>query len=209
MWAEPATMVTDYGLGALCGLFARRLWSAGQTPIRTSVRYWAGGMGSLAAASFAGGTVHGWSRMLAEPVLAVLWKGSAMAVGLAAFCFFVGTVTAAVTPPLRRWFTLAACLQLAVYVAWMSRHSDFRYVICNYGATFAVISVLQAHNGLVRKAPSAAWIIAGVSVSALAALVQQRGVALHPSFNHNDLYHVVQMAGVALLYRGAALLQDR
>jgi hypothetical protein len=153
--------------------------------------------------------VHGWSLVLAEPVLSALWKGTAFAVGLAACCFFTGTLAASVAPPLPRWVIAAPRLQLAGYVVWISRHNDFRYVIYNYGATFAVICFIQLHSGFVRKTPAAAWIIAGVSVSGLAALVQQGGFALHPSFNHNDLYHVIQMAGVTLLYRGAARLEDR
>jgi hypothetical protein len=39
-----------------------------------------------------------------------------------------------------------------------------------------------------------------------AALVQRSGFALHRHFNHNDLYHVVQMLGTWLLYRGGSEL---
>lgn len=209
MWTEPVTMLTDYGLGALCGLFALRLWAAGRGPMRVSVRYWAGGMGALAAASFAGGTVHGWSLLLAEPVLTALWKGTALAVGLAACSFFLGTVAATVPMPLRRWWMAAPSLQFAGYVVWMTAHDDFRYVVYNYGLTFAVILLMESYRWLVRKAPAAGWTVAGVLVTFLAAFLQQSGIALHPSFNHNDLYHVVQMAGMTLLYRGAALLEDR
>lgn len=209
MVTEPTTMLTDYVLGVLCALFGWRLWVMGQAPMHTSVKYWAWGMGSLAAASVAGGTVHGWTLILAEPVLSALWKGAGLAVGVANFCFFSGTLTASVTSPIRQWVMAIPCLQLAGYIVWMSGHSDFEYVIWNYGVTFVIIFLIQVHDGLVRKAPPAGWIIAGVLVSFLAAFVQQSGMVLHSSFNHNDLYHVVQMAGVTLLYRGAALLQDR
>ncbi len=43
----------------------------------------------------------------------------------------------------------------------------------------------------------------------LAALAQASGVALHRHFNHNDLYHVIQMAALYAFYRGGALLVDR
>jgi hypothetical protein len=166
-------------------------------------------MSSLAAASFAGGTVHGWVLMLAEPILSAIWMGAAFAVGLASFCFLAGTLAASIASPLRRWLMAVSCLQLAGYAIWMSRHSDFLYVIYNYGATFALIFLIQVYDLLVRKAPPAGWIIAGILVSFLAAFVQRSGISFHPSFNHNDVYHVIQMLGVALLYRGAALLQDR
>ncbi len=57
--------------------------------------------------------------------------------------------------------------------------------------------------------PRGRWTAAGVAVSFAAAAVQQSGLALHRHFNHNDLYHVIQMGGLYLLYRGGLLLRDR
>jgi hypothetical protein len=209
MLTEPATMLTDYGLGVLCALFGRRLWRMGKELTHTSVMYWAVGMSALAVASFAGGTVHGFSLVLGERVLQGLWKGTAFAIGLASCCFLTGTVTAAVAQPLRQRLIIAAAVQFACYAAWMAMHDEFRYVIYNYGVTLTVILFVQLYQRIVRNAPSAGWIAAGILVSFLGAVVQQSGLALHPSFNHNDLYHVIQMVGMALLYRGASLLQDR
>jgi hypothetical protein len=41
-----------------------------------------------------------------------------------------------------------------------------------------------------------------VAVSVLAGLAQASGLALHERFNHNDLYHVLQIAAMFLFYRG-------
>ena len=46
-------------------------------------------------------------------------------------------------------------------------------------------------------------------MSFLAAAVQVNGIALHDHFNHNELYHVIQMGGMYLFYRGARVLKDR
>ena len=54
-----------------------------------------------------------------------------------------------------------------------------------------------------------AWLITGVLVSLVAAIVQARRLALHRHFNHNDLYHVIQMAALYAFYRGGAVLVDR
>lgn len=209
MLTEPATLLTDYGLGLLCALFGRRLWESGQGSTNASVSYWAVGMGALAVASFAGGTVHGFSLVLAESVLQGLWKGTAFAIGLASCCFLTGTLFASMAQSLRQGLVIAAAIQFACYAAWMATHDEFRYVIYNYGATLTVILFVQLYQRVVRQAPSAGWIVAGILVSFFGALVQQSGLALHPSFNHNDLYHVIQMGGMVLLYRGARQLQDR
>ena len=43
-----------------------------------------------------------------------------------------------------------------------------------------------------------------VSLAGLAVLILK--LSPHPSFNHNDLYHLIQMGGLYCLYRGAQLL---
>ena len=46
-------------------------------------------------------------------------------------------------------------------------------------------------------------VVAGVVVSFAGAGVQMSGFALHQHFNHNDLYHVIQMFGLWLFWKGA------
>jgi hypothetical protein len=45
-----------------------------------------------------------------------------------------------------------------------------------------------------------------ISLVGLAVLVLK--LSPHPCFNHNDLYHVIQMGGLYCLYRGAVLLGE-
>jgi hypothetical protein len=59
------------------------------------------------------------------------------------------------------------------------------------------------------RVDAAGWIVAGVLVSLVAGLLQARRVGWHRHFNHNDLFHVIQMIAVYLLYRGGTLLVDR
>ena len=42
----------------------------------------------------------------------------------------------------------------------------------------------------------------------LAALFQQGRVAIHAHFNHNDLYHVIQMGAMYFLFRGGLLVRE-
>jgi hypothetical protein len=47
-----------------------------------------------------------------------------------------------------------------------------------------------------------------VGVAVVAGIIQWARLAPHARFNHNDLFHVVQMASLYLLYRGGLLLRD-
>ena len=46
------------------------------------------------------------------------------------------------------------------------------------------------------------WLRVGLIVSAAGFVVQKSGWDLHKHFNHNDIYHVIQIAGFWLLYEG-------
>jgi hypothetical protein len=160
-------------------------------------------------ASLAGGTFHGFSTLFSEAVLQELWKFTAYAIGLASFFLLTGTFSACIVPSVRRFAMLIPYVQLIIYVLWMATHDDFRYVIYDYAFTNLGIVALQLHAGIFRRAASAPWLVGGVLVSFLAAAAQVSGVSLHQHFNHNDLYHVIQMGGMYLFYRGALMLKDR
>ena len=202
-------MATDYVLVVLCGYFAWRLWRMGKGTAQASVCSWAAGFVCFGLASLAGGTVHGFSTVLSEAILQSLWKVTTYAIGLASFFLLAGTLSACIMPSVRRFALLIPYVQLIVYALWMATHDDFRYAIYDYAFTNLSIVVLQLHAGISRRAVSAPWLIGGVLVSFLAAGVQFNEIALHQHFNHNDLYHVIQMGGMYLFYRGALVLKDR
>jgi hypothetical protein len=96
-----------------------------------------------------------------------------------------------------------AFLKLVAFVSFMWRRQEFRYVLYDYGSAMVVVLLLQVWVRLSRRMPGAGLLIAGVLVAFLAAAVQQSGLDLHRHFNHNDLYHLVQLAALWLFYRGA------
>jgi hypothetical protein len=208
-FSEPTTMATDYVLVVLCGFFAWRLWRVGKEAAQASICSWAAGFVCFGLASLAGGTFHGFSTLFSEAILQSLWRVTIYAVGLASFFLLTGTLSACIGLPVRRYAMLLPYVQLVVYVLWMGTHDDFRFVIYNYAITNLGILVLQFHAGMTHRAMSGLWLGGGVLVSCLAAVVQASDIALHQHFNHNDLYHVIQMGGMYLLYRGALILTDR
>jgi hypothetical protein len=208
-FSEPTTMVTDYMLALLNGYFAWRLWRVGKEAAQVSVCSWAAGFACFGLASLAGGTFHGFSMLFSQAVLEELWKVTVYAIGLASFFLLIGTFSASIPPPVRRFVILIPYVQLIAYVLWMATHDDFRNAIYDYAFTNLSIVVLQLHAGISRRAVSAPWLIGGVLVSFLAAAVQVNEIALHQHFNHNDLYHVIQIGGMYLFYRGALMLKDR
>jgi hypothetical protein len=189
---EPMTVLTDYALGGVAAWLSILLFRNPQA----SRRLWALAFAALAAAAFLGGTWHGFLHS------ALLWKATTLSAGLASFGMVAGSSYAVFSAPLRTFILTAALAKLVAYSAWMLGHDAFLYVVIDTGIAFIVVAALHLWK----------WngpILAGVAVSIAGALVQANGFKVHEHFNHNDLYHVIQIAAVVLLYRGARRLADR
>lgn len=174
-------MLTDYALAVVSAWLGFR--------VRRIARCWALAFFALAIAALLGGTWHGfWQDDL-------LWKATTLSVGLASFGMVVGSAQATLTGSSRRAVIVLAGMKLLAYSAWMIGHDDYVWVIADSASAILIVGLLHfwRRNG---------WMLAGVAVSILAGAVQASGVALHPHFNHNDLYHVVQIAAMLLFYRG-------
>jgi hypothetical protein len=102
----------------------------------------------------------------------------------------------------------AATIKVLFYSIWMFRHNDFKYVIYDYVPSMLAVLFLAIYAFIKTKSPFAVWLIIGVVISFVAAGIQQSGLSLHRHFNHNDLYHVVQMVGLWFLYRSVLNIEQ-
>ncbi|RMF61481.1 MAG: hypothetical protein D6743_13465 [Calditrichaeota bacterium] len=206
---EPTTMVTDYLLALLTIFLGAGLWKRGKATRQRSISLWSAAFLATAVAAAVGGTSHGFALYLSDWGRTAIWKATVYAIGLASLLMLAGTVLATTVGRARKILLTAAVLQFLLYAVWMVSHDDFKYVIYDYAPAMLVIIALMLFSFVARKAASAPWLIGGILLSFAAAGIQQSGFSLHPNFNFNDLYHVVQMGAMIVLYRGARQLQDR
>jgi len=203
--AEPMTVLTDYGLAATAAVLAARLMTRADG--ETARRLWAASFVAVALAAAAGGTWHGWSPRMTRPAADALWLVTYVFVGLGNALILAGAAWAAARGGLRAALVAAVVLRFVVWFAFVARDPDFRYVVYDYAGTLLGLSALAAWLGA-RGKPGAPAIAAGVAVSLLGALVQRMRLAPDPAFNHNDLFHVIQAAGLYLYFRGGRRLVD-
>ena len=205
--SQPLTLATDYALGltalAAAVLLARKRKGRGSLP----ARLWAAGLASLAAAAFLGGTWHGFSPRLPEIAASAIWKATLAATGLASFFLVAGTARGSVRPRPAIAVTALAAAKLAAFLLWAASHDEYDGVVADTGVAMGAILLLQLAAWVRRRAPSAPWIAAGILVSVAAAAIEAAGVSSGGPFTHDDLYHLVQIGGVLLLYRGALRLE--
>lgn len=201
--AEPTTAITDWILAGLVIALAIRLRAV---PRQRTVRYWQWAFIFTALGAFAAGVFHAVVGQTTAKVLTTLWKGSAFALGLAVFFMLLATAAGRLSTRSARILMIFAAVQLVVYTLWTARHDDFLSVISNYALGMAIVAAVNLVT-YSRNPESARWIVAGIAVTALGSVVQALQIAPHRHFNHNDLFHVIQMAGMILLYRGARASQ--
>jgi hypothetical protein len=178
---EPMTLATDLMLTVAALIFSARLWRVH--------RIWALAFLFTAAGSFFGGMHHGFAPQLTPMAALLLWKATLFSIGIASFFLLAGS---------NRKLAIVAVVKLIVYISWMIVHDDFMYVIIDYGLTLLIVGIVVRNR----------WVIASIVVSVIGAIVQQSGFALHRHFNHNDLYHVIQLLALWLLYRGGMVMSQ-
>jgi uncharacterized protein DUF6962 len=178
---EPMTVLTDYALAGVSAVLGFKL-------IRYS-KFWSLAFLALALAALLGGTWHGfWQND-------ILWKATTLSVGVASFGMVAGSALAVTTGRLQTAVIVFAVVKLGAYTAWMLYHDDFIWVVADTASALVIVGVLYLwrFNG---------WMLAGVAVSVLAGVAQASGIRLHEHFNHNDLYHMIQIAAMLAFYRG-------
>ena len=181
--SEPVTSITDYMLAVAAAWFAWSLWRAGQRACSLTFMF-------TSLGAFFGGTSHAFASE-------ALFKPAVYSIGLASMFLLIGAKPS---------WAIVAVLKFIAYATWMITHDDFKYVIIDYGVTLILVAILQSIAWFDSRAESAPWIVGSICVSVAGALVQQMNVDLHPHFNHNDLYHVIQLVALWMLYRGGLLL---
>jgi len=175
MMSDPMALLTDSALGVAAWIFAARLWRV--------QRMWALAFVFTGIASFCGGVFHGFGDSWL-----LLWKATTFSVGIASFFVLAGT---------DRRLQLVAVIKLIVYLSWMIGHNGFIFVVADYGLTLILVGIFH---------PAKKWVLGSIGLSILGALVQQTHLTLDERwFDYNDLYHVIQIVALWMLYRAATM----
>ena len=189
---EPMTLATDYLLALACGGFSVLLFRMKSA----ATGWWCIGLASVAVAALAGGTCHGFPSFYPT----ALWKTTLVAAGAASCAMVIATgIGTRVAPKFFFWFS---AVKFAAYLGWTAFDDRFLAVVIDSGSALLIVAAVHA----IRRDAAWGWMVGGVAVSVVGAGVQAMHLAPHPQFNHNDLYHVIQIAAMWLFYRGARLI---
>jgi hypothetical protein len=88
-----------------------------------------------------------------------------------------------------------------------TRQQIWNLTLLGIGATLGFLASAVHAADVERE--NGKWIAAGVAIGVAGLGIQMSGWRLHEAFNHNDIFHVIQIAAIYLFFKGARRLQDR
>ena len=206
---EPMTVATNVILAGLAFVFATRLAYGSTVKSSSAVGWLAVAMWSTGIAALIGALAHGTDPARGAALRERFWLGALYTTGFIGGASVASVAFFAARGSVRTTLLALAAVKLVVFVHRVARQPEFRIAAADYGAALAIVLVGAVYAMVQRRAPGMTWLIAGVLVSLVAGIVQARRLAFHRQFNHNDLYHVIQMVALYAFYRGGALLVDR
>jgi hypothetical protein len=207
--ADLINIVTDLLLSGVAFWLALDLLRTARRVRQFAIRYWFGAFVGVAASGLLAGIFHAFSADLEPRTSGLIWTVS-MALAIAAsFLFLIGTLHAYTSGRLLGWLAGCAVTKFVLFAMWATVNDDFRLVIYDSGLTLAAMLLMASWFAWLQREPSAPWILAGVMTAMVAALFQQGRVSIHRHFNHNDLYHLIQMGALYCFYRAGAFLHDK
>ena len=163
-----------------------------------AIGFWLIGFGALV-----GGISHAFATYLGDDAYFWIWKTTIYSIALSVTFALAGSISTTLSGDLsRKVFHAVNISVFAGYAIWMLSHSAFGYVVWHYVPVMLTIASLHAWAWSRHRDDGGKWIIAGVVVTLAGAAIQRSGFSMHRWFNHNDLYHVVQVAGLYLFYNG-------
>ena len=204
--SEPVTLLTDYALAAVSGWLGWKLYARPERQLSRCC--WAAGFIALALAAFLGGSHHGFAQKLHPFLLAAAWKVTVYCVGVFGLAMLAGSIVSVSTGVMRRALLGIAGLKFLAYSVVMFDRNAFEFVIADTGGAMAGMLLLHGWNALRWHDAASRWALIALALSALGAGVQYGRVAPHEYFNHNDLYHVIQIAAMVAFYKAGKLLRD-
>jgi hypothetical protein len=199
---EATTAATDAVLAAVCLALLLRLARDAGGP-RWKKQIWGAVFTVLAAGSVLGAIAHGvdWTPATRER----LWQPLYLTLGLTVALFGVGALgdwrgerAARTALP---WAVAAAA---GFFAATQLSPRGFDLFIAYEAVVMSLALAIYARLWLVRQARGATRVAGGIVLTLLAAAIQQTAwtVRLYWPFDHNGLFHLVQMAAMFVIASG-------
>jgi hypothetical protein len=206
---EPMTVLTNVILAIVAFALAARLGYAAAVDGKRAMFALAGAFMATAMAALFGAVAHGVDPVMDAGIRKRFWQLALYATGVVSAATVVCVAYFATgRGGLRDAILILAGAKLLAISSVVTYRPEFRLVVADNAVSLAALLAAALYVDARFSFPPAPWFIAGVVVSVVAGIIQAKRVGLHRNFNHNDVFHVVQMVALYVFFRGGLLLVD-
>lgn len=201
---EQTTAVTDILLGCLAMVVSLTVYKTGNPRDPKKARIWVCAFGLLAVASFFGAAAHGFK--MTERTNFILWQPINLALGLTVALFAAGVLFDLKGASLPRALILAL-LAAGVFFYAITVLVPGTFIMFIFYEAIAMLFAFISYLVLsFRKKHKAHWLMAaGILLSIIAACIQAVNsvrFTLVWEFDHNGIFHIIQIVGLIFLLSG-------
>jgi len=201
---EPATLLTDYLLAFLGALLACRLKKESSLE-NPAALWWHRSLILLSLSAFVGGSYHGFAANFPSFIDELWWRVVLWIICGVGFSLGRGLIAEVVAKNRQDVWNQIILMKFVASSILGILFPFFFIAIIDYGS---VMVAWLAAAFITRRAWSG-WIIFAVSLSGIAAWIQQSHSSYIDHFNHNDLFHLVQAIALVGFYRAARVIQKQ
>ena len=196
---EPTTAITDYIIFILGIIFGGLTISIQNSQFH---QLWGASFISIGIGAFFGGTSHGFGPKMKRIYRMVLWRITIIFIGISGIFMAMSSSLFFITENGKYALFITAGVLLILYFLKIRKQDSFRSAVTFYMPLLGVTLVGFSMAFYFQNITGALFITIGLIVCITGSLTQLLKISLHEKFNHNDLFHVIQMLGMYLMYRG-------
>jgi len=205
---EPMTSFTDLLIFALGLYYTRELYGIYAAKLNDVHLYFMMVFFFMGVAGLFGALFHGIGPHFGEGVNSFFWKMTLFSIGLMMFAMLLGGLYHVFSFQTMHWMKWLPFIGLITFLVFITKHDNFSLAVRFVAPAMMLVLIMMLYSLLRYQSDGTGWIIISILVTLAGVLVQQSGFSLHKHFNHNDIYHVIQMGSMYFLYRGVLILKD-
>ena len=160
---------------------------------------------AVAAGSIIGALFHGFSPHFSKLTREWIWKGALTCMGFTTFFLMMAGVSAVMSYDSYRITMWVAVIGLVLYGWQTVKFAGFGHSVKFIAVGMIFIFTAFATHYWRQAHPGSGYLFAGVLLTVASGGLWATGWSIHKQFNHNDLFHVIQMVCLWLLYQGGVM----
>lgn len=194
---EPMTMITDFMITLVA------VYCFFNLKKNKASKYWQQAFVFLGLSALAGGAHHGFANLWSEELNFYSWKLTLLSIGGVSLNLAFEAIYRLKTKYSKSLKALFALKTSVYFVVVLFFADQFFVVILEYLPNLIFLLLVSIFLFFKERMQTHFYIILGVLISLIATAIQVSGLSFHEHFNHNDLYHVVQIIGLIFYYKSA------